>query len=182
MRKTVCCLPLTRCVPNKVGEGHWPLLLVINSDHLQWPLFAMTAFRRSFANCLMPLQWKRRPNCLTKTFKPTTAQTPDGEEWISRSRSIAFSFEIKRNVPLSPRPLSPEAVPIKCFAQSSGSFEGLHLGFVVFPFQNNLFRYLVKNTRNTCHSFGYRRILISQDRQKFNYFGKSWTANLTNRS
>ena len=130
----------------------------------------MTAFRKSFANCLMPLQWKRRPNCLTKLFKPTSLQTSDGEEWISRGRSIASSFEIKCNVPLSPGPLSPEFCTHKMVSCSlSDSFEGLHLGFVVFPFQDNLFRYLVKNMRNTCHSFGYRCILISRDRKKFNY-------------
>ena len=61
------------------------------------------AFRKSFANCLMPLHWKRRPNCLTKLFKPTTLQTPDRDKWILTSHTIASSFEIKCNVP---RPLS----------------------------------------------------------------------------
>ena len=52
-------------------------------------------------------------------------------------------------------------VPTKCFA-----LRRVHLRACtfVFRFPNNLFRYLVKNTRNTCHSFGHRRILISHDR------------------
>ena len=181
-------------MPNRVREGYWPLLLVINSDHLQWPLLARChinnislypfkwaigvdrawwrgngrkgsmpchgghAFRKSFAYCLMPLHRKRRPNCLTKLFKPTTLQTPDGDKWISRSRSIASSFEIKRDVPLFPKPLSPECCTHKMLCSCLGSFGGLHLGFVVFAFQNNPFRYLVKSTCNTCHLFGHRGI------------------------
>ena len=133
-------------MPNRVRERYWPLLLVINSDHLQWPLLARChinnislypfkwaigvdrvcwrgncrkgsvlwnvahAFRKSFANCLMPLHWKRRPNCLTKLFKLTTLQTPDRDKWISSSHTIASSFEIKCNVPLLPRPLSQSTV------------------------------------------------------------------------
>ena len=76
----------------------------------------------------MPLQWKRRPNFPTKLFKATTLQTPDIEEWISCSRSIAPSFEIKRNVSLFPRPLSPEYCIYKMLCSSSDSFEGLRLG------------------------------------------------------